>query len=320
VYSVSQFNSPVSTVLTIHGRDRTLRGSVYINLYAWSLRNSIWFVGEKVKSLRNRECEVVALQQDCTVPGFTLELEETVFENVTFLKICKMNNSTEPTQLRMSRCLLQSSYLSLICNAILKCCILRTLIINKRFSWTNRLRSFDTTRRAQKTTPPMLRWRRYVFAELLPSNDWRIHRPTDSPLIRHASQKKKNDMSNNSSIVAGTCLPSRCLAPKGGIHLTELLTSNERRDTHTDRLMGGIFFLNSFPSYTLIRVWRFSFILLIISQSVGLLDEWLARRKAATCTQDNTNTEKRIHTKLPCLAWDSNPRSRLPSERWECIP
>jgi hypothetical protein len=42
-------------------------------------------------------------------------------------------------------------------------------------------------------------------------------------------------------VAAGTCLQSRCLAQKGGIHITEPLPSNDKRDTHTDRLMGGIY-------------------------------------------------------------------------------
>jgi hypothetical protein len=42
-------------------------------------------------------------------------------------------------------------------------------------------------------------------------------------------------------VAAGTCLPSRCLAPEKGIHLTEPLPCNARRDTHIDRLMGGVF-------------------------------------------------------------------------------
>jgi hypothetical protein len=41
-------------------------------------------------------------------------------------------------------------------------------------------------------------------------------------------------------------------------------------------------------------------------------------------TQDNTNTEKRTHThthtKHPCPELDSNPRSRLPSERRQFMP
>jgi hypothetical protein len=70
---------------------------------------------------------------------------------------------------------------------------------------TNRLLSFDTKQVAQKTTPPT------------------------SPLLLCVY------------VAAGTCLPSRCLAIKRGIHFTEPLHINDRRDTHTDRLMGGIY-------------------------------------------------------------------------------
>jgi hypothetical protein len=38
---------------------------------------------------------------------------------------------------------------------------------------------------------------------------------------------------------AGGCLPSRYLAPKGGIRLTEPLPCNSRRDTHTDTQTDG---------------------------------------------------------------------------------
>jgi hypothetical protein len=34
-------------------------------------------------------------------------------------------------------------------------------------------------------------------------------------------------------VAVRTCLPSRCLAMKGGIHFAEPLSSNDRRDTHT---------------------------------------------------------------------------------------
>jgi hypothetical protein len=41
---------------------------------------------------------------------------------------------------------------------------------------------------------------------------------------------------------AGTCLPSRCLAIKGGIHFTEHLPSNDRGiHLQTHRLPGGIY-------------------------------------------------------------------------------
>jgi hypothetical protein len=42
-------------------------------------------------------------------------------------------------------------------------------------------------------------------------------------------------------VAAGTCLPSRCLAPKKGIHLSEPFPSNDRGDARTDRLMRGIY-------------------------------------------------------------------------------
>jgi hypothetical protein len=40
-------------------------------------------------------------------------------------------------------------------------------------------------------------------------------------------------------VPAGTYLPSRCLAMKGGIHLTEPLPSNDRTDTHTETQTDG---------------------------------------------------------------------------------
>jgi hypothetical protein len=35
-------------------------------------------------------------------------------------------------------------------------------------------------------------------------------------------------------VAAGTCLPSRCLAQDGGVHLAEPLPCDDRRDTHAD--------------------------------------------------------------------------------------
>jgi hypothetical protein len=76
----------------------------------------------------------------------------------------------------------------------------------------------------QKTTPPgIMRCRGNVYTDLIPSNDMGIHRQIH------------RDTRNNSSIVAcvfvaaGTSLPSRCLATKGGIHI------------RTHRPMGGIY-------------------------------------------------------------------------------
>jgi hypothetical protein len=42
-------------------------------------------------------------------------------------------------------------------------------------------------------------------------------------------------------VAAETCLSNRCVAPNGKINLTEPLPSNDRRDTHTYRLMEGIY-------------------------------------------------------------------------------
>jgi hypothetical protein len=42
-------------------------------------------------------------------------------------------------------------------------------------------------------------------------------------------------------IAAGTCLLSRCLATKGGIHFTEPLPSNDSRVIHRHTLMAGIY-------------------------------------------------------------------------------
>jgi hypothetical protein len=39
-------------------------------------------------------------------------------------------------------------------------------------------------------------------------------------------------------VVADTCLPSRCLVVQGG-YFTEPLHSNDRRDIHTDKQIGG---------------------------------------------------------------------------------
>jgi hypothetical protein len=68
---------------------------------------------------------------------------------------------------------------------------------------------------------------------LLPSNDKGIHRqvyrrmrPTIFLLLRVF-------------VAQGTRLPFRCLAMKGGIHFTEPLPSNDRRDTHTDTETNG---------------------------------------------------------------------------------
>jgi hypothetical protein len=60
----------------------------------------------------------------------------------------------------------------------------------------------------------------------------------------------------------------------------------------------------------------FSF--LVSTQSARLLGRGSARRKAATCTQDNKN---RINAhRHPCLKWDPNSRSQCLSGRRQFIP
>jgi hypothetical protein len=102
----------------------------------------------------------------------------------------------------------------------------------------NRLFSFDTTRTAQKTTPPtILRCRGDVFTELLPSNDRGIHRQTHRLSFDKTQTAQKMTRPTillllHIIVTAGTCLPSRYLPKKGWIHFTERLPSIDRRDTH----------------------------------------------------------------------------------------
>jgi hypothetical protein len=99
---------------------------------------------------------------------------------------------------------------------------------------TNRLLSFDTTWTAQKTMPPtILRCRGNVFTELLSSSDRGIHRQT------HRHTRPIIILLLRVFIAAGTFLPRRCLSMKGGIHFTEPLPSNHRKDTHTDTQTDG---------------------------------------------------------------------------------
>jgi hypothetical protein len=63
----------------------------------------------------------------------------------------------------------------------------------------------------------------------------------------------------------------------------------------------------------------FHFGLLDLSHSVGLLCRVISSSQGLFLY---TNTEKRTYTntKHPCPEWDSNPRSRLPSERRQYMP
>jgi hypothetical protein len=91
-----------------------------------------------------------------------------------------------------------------------------------------RLFSFDTTWTAQKTTPPKILLRRW---KPLPSNDKGMHRPTDSPLIRHGPHRK-------------WCVQQFLYCFLNSLSwnvFTEQLPSNEKGSEKTDRLMGGIY-------------------------------------------------------------------------------
>jgi hypothetical protein len=63
---------------------------------------------------------------------------------------------------------------------------------------------------------------------------------------------------------------------------------------------------------------HFGFIL-NLRQSVGLFGRVISSSQGLYLY---TNTEKRTHTNIkhPCPEWDSNPWSRLPSERRQCMP
>jgi hypothetical protein len=61
--------------------------------------------------------------------------------------------------------------------------------------------------------------------------------------------------------------------------------------------------------------------LLIILQTVGLLGRVISSSQGLyLCTNTERRTHIRKHYKHPCPEWDSNPRSRLPSERRQCMP
>jgi hypothetical protein len=85
------------------------------------------------------------------------------------------------------------------------------------------------------------------------------------------------------------------------------------------RLEYIFFFIRS--SYTLIQVSRFSFILLIISQTdrTPWTSGWPVARPLPKHRTTQTQKKKtHTDTKHPCPEWDSNPRSRL-SERAKTV-
>jgi hypothetical protein len=65
----------------------------------------------------------------------------------------------------------------------------------------------------------------------------------------------------------------------------------------------------------------FSFIILIISQTVGLLGRVIGLSQGRYLnTGQHKHRKTHTHTKQPCPEWDSNLRSRPPSERRQCMP
>jgi hypothetical protein len=87
------------------------------------------------------------------------------------------------------------------------------------------------TQAAQKMMPPtILCCHRNIFTKLSPSIE-RIHKQTHR-------YKCPARLFFHVFVAVETCLLSHCLAMKGGIHFTESLPSNDRRDTQTPRLMG----------------------------------------------------------------------------------
>jgi hypothetical protein len=110
----------------------------------------------------------------------------------------------------------------------------RIKIKQKVLGKTNRLLPFDTTWSAPKITQPkILRCRGNAFIELLLLNN-----------KEDTQTEPQAQISNSSSTLptffdAETCLRNRYLAMIGGIHFTESLPCNDRRDTHTDTQNDG---------------------------------------------------------------------------------
>jgi hypothetical protein len=99
------------------------------------------------------------------------------------------------------------------------------------------------TRTAKKTTlPTILRCRGTSLPNYLPNNGSGIHRPSFDK-TRSALKTMRPTILLLIRLVAaaGTRSPSRCLAPKGRIHLTEPLSCHNRIHADTHRLMGGVY-------------------------------------------------------------------------------
>jgi hypothetical protein len=122
------------------------------------------------------------------------------------------------------------NYITLGINIIFE---LNYILRQKVLGRTNFILSFDTTRTAYKTMlPTVLRCRGKVFIELLSSNERGIYRDPQTCA-------SNNYLFLRVFVAAGTSLPNRCLAMKGGIPFTEPLYSNDWRDTHTDTRNDG---------------------------------------------------------------------------------
>jgi hypothetical protein len=83
-------------------------------------------------------------------------------------------------------------------------------IMQEVLGTASRLRSFDTTRTAYKTTcPTILRCCWKIFTELQNSNK------TEMDVQTHSNTRPIIVVLLNMFFAAGTCLPSRCLATVG---------------------------------------------------------------------------------------------------------
>jgi hypothetical protein len=122
---------------------------------------------------------------------------------------------------------------------------LLSLFLNKS-SGENQLPAFlwYETDRIKTTPTTIICCRGNVFSELLPSNGRGIYEYTQThrfsfEKIRTAYKITRSTILSllRVFIAAGTCLPSCCVAPNGGIHLTEPLACNDRRDIY---MLGGV--------------------------------------------------------------------------------
>jgi hypothetical protein len=103
--------------------------------------------------------------------------------------------------------------------------------------------------------------------------------------------------------------------------ITSLLHFMPRNCVRLGTVKTFFFFGSTAPIWGLgLPPWNspFHFSFLDLRQSVELLGRVISSSQGLYLY---TNTEKRTHTNIkhPCPEWNSNPRSRLPSERRQCI-